>query len=246
MVGASPGKKRGRRTAYAFGKRFYNRYCATCHGADRKGLEPDFPSLIDLKNRMKQLEVLDKIAKGGGKMPAFANILERNKEEIIAYLFEIQDGKMIEAETQKDDSTAGYRNITAYGHFRDAAGRPAIKPPWGTLNAIDLNTGEYAWRIPLGNYPELQADGEPMTGTENWGGPMVTAGGLVFIGATRDKKFRAFHKKTGILLWETDLPGGGYATPATYASGGRQFVTISVSASEDNPAGQIMAFAIPD
>ena len=110
----------------------------------------------------------------------------------------------------------------------DPDGYPAIAPPWGTLNAINLNTGEYAWKIPLGEYPELAEKGMKDTGTENYGGPIVTAGGLVFIGATNfDKKLRAFDKTTGKLLWETTLPFAGNATPATYEVGGRQFVVIA-------------------
>ena len=104
-----------------------------------------------------------------------------------------------------------------YKKFLDPDGYPAIRPPWGTLNAIDINTGEYAWRIPLGEYPELAAKGMTRTGSENYGGPLVTAGGLVFIAATSyDKKLRAFDKRDGTLLWEATLPAAGNATPATY------------------------------
>ena len=114
-----------------------------------------------------------------------------------------------------------------YTKFLDRDGHPAIKPPWGTLNAIDLDTGEFAWRLPLGEYPELTAKGIPVTGTENFGGSIVTAGGLVFIAATSDEKFRAFDKDSGRVLWETKLPAGGYATPATYQAGGKQYVVIA-------------------
>lgn len=124
---------------------------------------------------------------------------------------------------------------------------PPLPPPWGTLNALDLNTGEYVWKIPLGVYPELLEKGLPPTGTENWGGPIVTAGGLVFIAATVDKKFRAFDKDTGQLLWETDLPTAGIAKPATYMSNGKQFVVIAAGGGRGTePGDTYLAFALPD
>jgi quinoprotein glucose dehydrogenase len=157
-----------------------------------------------------------------------------------------------------DEAAAGapkYR-FTGYRKFLDADGYPAITPPWGTLNAIDLNTGEYAWKIPLGEYPELAAKGLTKTGSENYGGPIVTAGGLVFIGATSfDRKFRAFDKATGALLWETTLPFSGNGTPATYQAGGRQFIVVPAGGGKDTPRGAdktapksggvYVAFALP-
>ena len=111
--------------------------------------------------------------------------------------------------------------FTGYNRFVDPDGYPAVAMPWGTLNAIDMNTGQYVWKIPLGQYPELAAQGQTRTGSENYGGPIVTAGGLLFIGATlHDKKFRAFDKTTGELVWETTLPFAGTATPITYEVGG--------------------------
>jgi len=137
-----------------------------------------------------------------------------------------------------------YLNLIAFSHFNDQEGHPAIRPPWGTLNAINLNTGEFEWQIPLGNHPELQVAGALQTGSEGSGGPIVTAGGLVFIGSTRDKKLRAFTKDKGKLLWETTLPGVANATPCTYMSEGKQYVAISVAGDKENPAGYIMAFAL--
>jgi quinoprotein glucose dehydrogenase len=139
--------------------------------------------------------------------------------------------------------------FTGYRRFQDPDGYPAVKPPWGTLNAIDLNTGAYLWRIPLGAYPELAARGLKATGTENYGGPIVTAGGLVFIGATiYDRKLRAFDSRSGKLLWEGSLPYAGVATPATYAVDGRQYVVIAASGARDpkGPQGSAyLAFALP-
>jgi quinoprotein glucose dehydrogenase len=228
------------------GRVFYNRYCASCHGRERAGQEPLYPSLLNLSNRMSKEQVLAVIENGSGRMPGFSVFLEGNRDAIVAFLFEIKNTSQAHSNTVEEDTTTHYLNTTAYGHFSGPGRSPAIKPPWGTLNAIDLNTGEYLWRRPLGNHPELQVPGAPETGTENWGGPMVTAGGLVFIGATRDNKFRAFDKSTGEVLWETELPGPGHATPATYFCDGRQYVVISVTGNREAPSGKIMAFALPE
>lgn len=136
---------------------------------------------------------------------------------------------------------------TGYNRFLDPDGYPAVRPPWGTLNAIDLNTGEYLWRRPLGELPELTAAGLPPTGTENYGGPLVTAGGLIFIGATKDEKFRAFDKTNGELLWEAALPAGGYAVPATYSIAGRQFVVIACGGGKmgTKSGDAYVAYALP-
>src|SRR5690606_18252943 len=129
--------------------------------------------------------------------------------------------------------------------FLDPDGYPAMKPPWGTLNAIDLNTGEYLWKVPLGEFPELTEKGVPITGTENYGGPIVTAGGLVFIAATRDEKIRAFDKNTGNILWENQLPAGGFATPITYEIAGKQYVVIAAGGARGAKlGGNYVAFAL--
>ena len=140
-------------------------------------------------------------------------------------------------------------HITGYNKFLDQEGYPAIKPPWGQLNAIDLNSGKIVWQSVLGEYPELTARGIQQTGTENFGGTIVTAGGLVFIGATRDEMFHAFDKTSGKLLWQTKLPAGGYATPSTYSVGGKQYVVIPASGGgklNTPSADSIVAFALPD
>ena len=136
---------------------------------------------------------------------------------------------------------------TGYNRFLDPDGYPALRPPWGQLSAIDLNTGEYLWRRPLGELPELTAQGVPPTGTENYGGPVVTAGGVLFIAATKDEKFRAFSTATGEQLWETTLPAGGYATPSTYEVDGRQYVVIACGGGKigTKSGDAYVAFALP-
>lgn len=232
-------------TMYAVGRSFYNTYCSSCHGANKQSADPSVPSLTDIGKRMSRAEIINRVKNGRGKMPAFGQVAAGNEEEILSFLLDINRDKISEKSYSATDTGLVYLNLTAYGYFRDHEGRPGIKPPWGTLNAIDLNTGEYAWRVPLGNIPELQTPGGPPTGTESYGGPVVTAGGLVFIAATGDKKIRAFDKDNGQMLWEADLPGNGYATPAVYRSGGKQYVAIAVTGNRENPGGWLVAYALP-
>jgi quinoprotein glucose dehydrogenase len=214
---------------------------------------------------MSEDDVLTKIREGSGKMPAFGAVIKGHEEGIIAYLFDKTDRRLLQSERDlseirnnrlsnvevkdtkelKDTSTI-YLNVTAYAQLKNSEGRPAIKPPWGTLNAINLNTGEYAWTIPVGNHPELQKKGEPVTGATGSPGPIVTRGGLVFLGGSRDRKFQAFNKTTGKLLWETTLPGFASSTPCTYESNGKQYIAVSVAGSKESPAGLIMAFAVAE
>ena len=233
-------------TFYEMGRSLYQNYCVSCHGEDRQGKTPGTPSLLEIDKRLSEQEVLSRIRLGSGRMPAFSEILKGKEEEIIAYLFETRKDEMAEVASAEADTDDNYMNVTAYGYFKAPDGSPAIRPPWGTLSAINLNTGEYEWKVPLGNYPEWQREGDPPTGTENWGGAVVTDGGLVFIAATRDQKFRAFDKSTGEMLWEYNLPGGGYATPATYMQDGTQYIAISVTGGRDEPGGYIMAFSLAD
>ncbi|HEX8039644.1 MAG TPA: PQQ-binding-like beta-propeller repeat protein, partial [Chryseosolibacter sp.] len=223
------------------------------------GDEPLFPSLREVRNKLAKEVALAKIKNGVGRMPAFGPLLRGNEDAIIAFLYGLRDSKPRPGESDvfeihnnrmamaqnAADTLQLYLNFTAFSHWYDPQGKPSIKPPWGTLNAINLNTGDYEWKVPIGNIPELREKGAAETGMEGYGGPIVTAGGLVFIGGTRDKKFRAYDKETGKLLWETTLPGVANATPCTYRSNGRQYVAVSVSGYPENPAGSIVAFAIP-
>ncbi|MBD2755740.1 outer membrane protein assembly factor BamB family protein [Spirosoma validum] len=234
-------------TVFDQGKSLYMTYCVACHGRDKNGDEPNYPSLIGLKNRMTREVALDKIRKGGGKMPAFASVINGKEKGILAFLYEKEQNssKVTKFETGKTQAGAEkYLNVTAYGNFRDPNGNPALRPPWGTLNALNLSTGEYDWQIPLGNDEKRQEQGMPETGQEGSAGPIVTAGGLVFISGTNDKKLRAFDKVTGKLLWQTTLPGVANATASTYQVKGRQYVALSVGGTKENPSGSIMAFTV--
>ena len=233
------------------GADIYASQCAACHGVDRTGSPPQFPSLVGLENRMTAEEVAGVIHNGRGRMPPFPAVTATTLDALIAFL-----------RTSKQTPPAGERGevvsnapvqaryvFTGYRRFRDPDGYPAVKPPWGTLSAIDLNTGQYVWRRPLGEYPELVARGLKDTGSENYGGPVVTASGIDFIAATiYDCKLRAFDAKTGKLLWQGALPYAGNATPATYMANGRQYVVIATSNSKNPTAPQgsaYVAFALP-
>ncbi len=206
----------------------YAAACASCHGADRRGKDRA-PSLLGADTRLTVEQFAQLLEWGRGFMPSFARLPAADKCALTAYVL----GKTCRADERGESSRlvvpepqAPYE-FAGYEKWRDSAGFPAIKPPWGTLSAIDLNTGEYVWRIPLGEHPALAGKGGPVTGTEQYGGAIVTAGGLVFIAATMDARFRAFDKATGRLLWETTLPAAGYATPSTFTVGGKQYVVIA-------------------
>jgi len=202
----------------------YNVNCATCHREDRKG-SPSAPSLEGIGDRRSRDEIATIVREGTGRMPAFPDMGARNIADLTEFLITGRD-KGADPAVTSDPSWLKYR-IDGETLFRDPDGYPPITPPWGTLNAIDLNAGTIRWTIPLGEYPELVARGIKNTGSDNYGGPLVTAGGLLFIGATNfDKKFRAFDKATGKLLWETTLPAAGNATPSTYTVNGKQYVVI--------------------
>jgi quinoprotein glucose dehydrogenase len=238
------------------GQRTYQQQCAVCHGLDGTGSPPAFPSLVDVGKRLGDQKIVDVVRHGTGRMPAFPGIDETRLTALLDFMRTL--GRVPAAGKELASGPPGVYDaeygaepylFTGYRKFLDPDGYPAITPPWGTLNAIDLKTGKYLWRIPLGEYPDLVRQGMKGTGSENYGGPVVTAGGVLFIGATiYDRKFRAFDTRTGKVLWETELPFAGLATPSTYMVDGRQYVVIAASGGRD-PKGPVggayIAFSLP-
>jgi quinoprotein glucose dehydrogenase len=224
----------------------YMSQCGVCHGEKLTGSPPAMPSLVGVGDRLSPQQIGTTIKNGKGRMPAFTDFDDGQLYALVDFLV---SGKTKELPSSEAPPSGMKYRFTGYHKFLDADGYPAIAPPWGTLSAINLNTGEYAWKVNLGEYPELAAKGLKNTGTENYGGPVVTAGGLLFIGASDfDKKFRAYDKTNGDLLWETTLPFSGNATPAVYAVNGRQYVVIAAGGGKDlkSPSGGVyVAFALP-
>ena len=225
----------------------YLSQCAVCHGNTMAGSPPEIPGLIAIGDRLSPADITLTIKTGKGRMPAFPNLYEDQLNGLVNFLLTGENTELSSSEPRP----AGMKyRLTGYRRFLVPEGYPPIAPPWGTLNAIDLNTGEYKWKINLGEYPALASQGFKNTGSENYGGPIVTAGGLLFIGATNfDRKFRAFDKDTGELLWEATLPFAGNATPATYAVNGRQYVVIAAGGGKDpkfGSGGVYVAFALPN
>ncbi len=229
------------------GRQVYLSNCANCHGDSLAGAPPSIPALTDLRGKKTAEQITAVVRSGAGRMPSFPAL---KAEEVTALSQYLLSGESKELQSNGPSPTRPPYRFTGYHKFLDPEGYPAVAPPWGTLNAINLSTGEYAWKIPLGEYPELAAKGMPNTGTENYGGPVVTAGGVLFIAATNfDRRFRAFDKANGKLLWETTLPFSGNATPITYEVAGRQYVVIYATggkSGKNGAAGGIyVAFALP-
>lgn len=232
----------GGKEPLTLGQTAYQIHCARCHGGERQGLG-EIPSLRGLSTRLKPDSIGRIISKGRGVMPPNPQLSEEEIRALEAYLTdnESEGDHRAEATPEVPYSVAGF------GRFLDKRGYPVMKPPWGTLTAVDLNNGGFLWQVPLGNIDELDDPQYPVTGTENYGGPVVTAGGLIFIAATKDEKIRAFDQQTGKQVWEAKLPAGGYATPATYEVYGKQYLVIACGGGKmgTKSGDSYVAFALP-
>jgi quinoprotein glucose dehydrogenase len=233
----------------AAGERLYSEKCMSCHGPERLGAG-NFPSLIGAGKKYTTASFTALLSAGRRMMPAFNQLTDGEKNALASFILNdkaAQQKKFVAPPL--DTAQLKYKvpySSTGYNKFLTKEGYPAVAPPWGTLNAIDLNNGQLLWKETLGDYPELKAKGIH-SGTENYGGPVVTAGGLVFIAATSDAKIRAFHKRTGKLLWEADLPACGFATPAVYAIQGKQYLVIACGGGKlkKKTGDAYVAFALP-
>ncbi len=232
---------------FQFGRDLYGALCSWCHFQGSTT-----PSLAGLKDRdppYDQEQVIQTMNTGKGLMPSFATLSPTEKQAIVSYLWD----KGHEQKVDGDPASFTLSNYTPFvstGHneIKDPEGFPANKPPWGTLTSINLDQGKINWQVPLGTYPQLEGRGMPATGTFNMGGPIVTKGGIVFIGAAMDERFHAYDKDTGALLWEYQMDAGGYATAATYQIEGKQYVVIAAGGGGKpgtKPGDKYYCFALP-
>lgn len=219
-------------------------HCARCHGGELQGLGTS-PELKNVRLRFSVEAIQNIIKNGKGAMPGMPN-LSNNETRAIAEFISGMESKI--DHHAEASSTKTLYAVAGFGRFKDNRGFPVMNPPWGTLNAIDLNTGEYLWKVPFGHEKALNDPKYPVSGLENYGGPVVTESGVLFIAATKDEKFRGYSMESGKLLWETDLPAGGYATPATYAVAGKQYVVIACGGGKMGTASgdEYRAYALPD
>lgn len=225
------------------GEQVYQQECAACHGEQRQGLGM-VPTLLGLRHRLDDTAILALLQTGRNGMPPLRPIPESDRQALLDFLLRRHQPPSV---TTTRDTTRYF--AVGYKFINDDEGYPGSKPPWGQLQCLDLNTGRVLWRRPLGVYPELVAQGLPPTGTQNFGGPTVTAGGLVFVAGTRDERIRAFDADTGDELWSAPLPFGGYAPPTVYSAGGRQYLVIAATGGGKmgtREGDAYVAFALPN
>ena len=229
------------------GEEVYEIACQACHGKDRQGGGVfQSPALTDLSPRLGPDDVRRTVRKGQGAMPAIGWLADGQVDAVARYILDLEETGTEAAE--KEAAWPYPYVMDGYTRLKTADGHPITAPPYGTLTALDLDRGDIVWQVPLGEYPDLVARGIRRTGSENYGGPVATAGGVVFIAATLDEKLRAFRSRDGALLWEADLPAAGYATPAVYAVGGREYVVIACGGGKlgTKSGDRYVAFALPD
>ncbi len=232
----------------SLGESTYLANCAMCHGQDMKGdITGTYPTLRGITNKYKDKEIKEIISNGKNFMPSWNHIGEKRIKAVMDFIAGKQETMDPHSVGIDDNKGIVPFTHTGYNRFFDPFGYPAMKPPWGTLNAIDLNKGEILWQVPLGEIEELSEKGIPKTGTENYGGPILTESGLLFIGASKDEHFRVFDQTTGEELWKYKLPAGGYATPATYEVDGKQYVVIACGGGKmgTKPGDSYIAFSLP-
>ncbi|ARK13791.1 PQQ-binding-like beta-propeller repeat protein [Fibrella sp. ES10-3-2-2] len=238
-------KKQPAANALVSGGQLYQSNCAACHGANRQGNhDGSYPSLLGIGKRLSVEGINNVLLTGRGMMPSFTHLPASERKAIVDFL---QDKSSVAQVVRTQQGEVPYQH-TGYNRWYDSNGYPVSAPPWGTLTAVDLNTGKHKWQVPLGEYPELTARGIPATGTDNYGGPLVTGSGLLFIAASKDAQFRAIDKRTGKILWQSALPTAGYASPTTYSVGGRQFIVIACGGGKlkSNSGDRYVAYALPD
>jgi len=230
------------------GESIYQANCAMCHGPDMLGDKTGtYPSLKGVTSKYKPEEIEQIVNNGKNFMPGWKHLGEQKIKSVIEYISGMKESVDPHSMGLKDNVGVVPFSHTGYNRFFDPFGYPAMKPPWGTLNAIDLNKGEILWQVPLGEFEELTERGIPQTGTENYGGPILTKGGLIFIGASKDEYFRAFNKNTGEEVWKYKLPAGGYATPSSYEVDGKQYIVIACGGGKmgTKSGDSYIAFSLP-
>lgn len=248
MVDNDPPKEK-KRTKLEAGAVLYHQYCMACHGPERLG-GGDYPSIVGVEKKYSYSRFLALLSTGRRMMPGFNHLDSLEKDAVAAFILDLKQLQLQEYKgrnEKRDAPPQALYGFTGYNKFLTKEGYPAISPPWGTLNAINLNTGQYLWKIPFGEFEELTKQGIPETGRENYGGPVTTAGGVLFIGASADGYMRAYNKHTGVLLWKVKLPAPGIATPAVYAVNGRQYVVIACGGGKwgGQSSDAYVAFALP-